>query len=103
MRLGKRRNKGASLTLSHSKALPEHLAGIVEVSKLYTKRSMRRQGWASRLLHGMCLEADATGRVLMIMPEGEDWLDQFYARFGFATIQTEPVTLMARPPRMTAQ
>lgn len=99
MELGYRKNEGASLKLGHSTALPDHLAGIVEVSAVHTPTIMRRQGLATELLLQVCDEADAEGMVLMLMPEGAEWLESWYARFGFATIQTAPV-LMARPPNI---
>ena len=102
MKLGQRRHEGASLELSVSEALPRHLACIIEISKLQTPKLLRRMGLATDLLLQVCDEADAEGVVLMLMPEGEDWLEQWYARFGFATIQTEPVVLMARPPNLNA-
>lgn len=102
MKLGQRRHEGASLELSVSEALPRHLACIIEVSQLQTPKLLRRMGLATDLLLQVCDEADAEGVVLMLMPEGEDWLEQWYARFGFATIQTEPVVLMARPPNLNA-
>ena len=102
MQLGQRRHEGTSLELSVSEALPRHLACIIEISKLQTPKLLRRMGLATDLLLQVCDEADAEGVVLMLMPEGEDWLEQWYARFGFATIQTEPVVLMARPPNLNA-
>lgn len=102
MKLGQRRHEGTSLELSVSEALPRHLACIIEISKLQTPKLLRRMGLATDLLLQVCDEADAEGVVLMLMPEGEDWLEQWYARFGFATIQTEPVVLMARPPNLNA-
>lgn len=102
MQLGQRRHEGASLELSVSEALPRHLACIIEISQLQTPKLLRRMGLATDLLLQVCDEADAEGVVLMLMPDGEDWLEQWYARFGFATIQTEPVVLMARPPNLSA-
>lgn len=102
MQLGQRRHEGASLELSVSEALPRHLACIIEISQLQTPKLLRRMGLATDLLLQVCDEADAEGVVLMLMPDGEDWLEQWYARFGFATIQTEPVVLMARPPNFNA-
>ena len=102
MELGTREHEGASLELSQSKELPENLSAIIEVSKLQTPKLQRRKGLATDLLMQVCDEADAEGIVLMLMPDGEEWLQGFYGRFGFATIQTEPVVLMARPPNLNA-
>lgn len=98
MKLGKRRIGHASLMLSHSKALPENLSAIVEISQVTTAEGHRRKGNATRLLKDVCNEADESGTVLMLMPDGEDWLTDWYEKHGFQTIQTAPL-LMARPPR----
>lgn len=104
MELGEREHEGASLFLSHSDALPAHLRNeIVEVSKVQAPKSKRRKGLATDLLMQVCDEADRDRIVLLLMPEGKEWLQDFYARFGFATIQTVPEVLMARPPNLNAE
>ena len=100
MELGEREHEGASLVLGRSDALPAHLQDIIEVSKVQTPKLKRRQGLMTDLLMQVCDEADRERVVLLLAPEGEEWLRDFYARFGFATIQTEPEVLMARPPRI---
>lgn len=95
MRLGKRKFKGSTLTLSQSNELPEHLRAIIEISDLFTPEPLRRQGRATALLMRTCNEADKSKTVLMLMPVAG--LEQWYAMHGFATIQQQPV-IMARPP-----
>ncbi len=95
MRLGKRKFKGSTLVLGQSKELPEYLRAIVEISEVFTPEDKRHQGRATALLARTCAEADRAGVVLMLMPDGD--LEQWYAVFGFATIQNKPI-IMARPP-----
>ena len=97
MKLGQRTNGAASLTLSHSTALPSRLREVVEVSQVSTDPESRRQYLATGLLREVCNEADREHVVLMLLPEGEDWLQCWYERFGFIRIQENPV-LMARKP-----
>ena len=97
MRLGKRQLGAASCVLGPSAALPAHLRDVVEVSEVFVPEWHRRKGIASRLLRQVCDDADAHGKVLMLMPDGDDWLPAWYARFGFVAIQNNPV-LMARQP-----
>ncbi len=98
MKLGQRELNEATLVLSQSNELPEHLRAIIEISQVFTPEAMRHEGRATALLSQICDEADQAKTVLMLMPT--EGLEQWYSVFGFATIQTEPV-LMARPPRIT--
>lgn len=95
MRLGKRKFKGATLVLGQSNELPQHLRAIIEITQVFTPEDKRHQGRATALMMRTCAEADRDGLVLMLMPG--DGLDQWYAMFGFATIQNSPM-IMARPP-----
>jgi D-aminopeptidase len=63
------------------------------------------KGYMTTLIHKVCREADAAGLVLVLTPQphgdntrlSKQQLEEWYARaFGFHTIQTEPMTLMAR-------
>lgn len=94
MKLGKRKHKLATCLLSHSKELPAHLSGIVEVSQVFTPEDKRKQGRARALLTKICQEADDCATVLMLMPD--EGLVDFYAWHGFRLIQDNP-PLMARP------
>lgn len=100
MRLGKRTVGQASLTLGSSEALPKHLQGVIEVSEVFTPEGYRKQNHADQLLSLITWEADNYGIVLMLMPEGDEWLEQWYEKHGFKRIQDEPV-LMARKPNDT--
>lgn len=91
----------ATAQLVQNPELPE---GILEVVRVFTPVEHRRKGHASMLMHKITSDADAFGIVLLLRPQsfGEDSgmdLISFYARFGFITIQREPV-LMARQPRV---
>lgn len=105
---GYRHFKSASLRLCVPLGLeaddPEETARMREgIREIIDVRSESRgKGHATKLLHNVCTEADVDRKVLMLQvkkfDEGmdEDKLLKFYSRFGFTTIQTEPVTLMAR-------
>ena len=45
----------------------------------------------------VCDKTDTDDVVLMLMPDGESWLVDWYEKFGFVEIQEYPL-LMARPP-----
>lgn len=94
MKLGKRKLGACSCTLSPFGPLPD----VVELSELYTDEWHRGKGVANRLMDQLCEEADKDRQVLVLMPEGEDWLHEWYETHGFKTIQAEPVVLMARQP-----
>ena len=97
MKLGKRQLGAASCRLGSSDALPVHLRDVIEVSEVFVPEWHRRKGVASRLMRQVCDDADAHAKVLMLMPDGDDWLPAWYAQFGFVAIQNNPV-LMARQP-----
>lgn len=96
MRLGERTLGHASLTLGKSDALPEHLSAVIEVSDVFTPKDQRKKKYADQLLSLITWEADTDKVVLMLMPDGEDWLEKWYEKHGFTRIQNYPV-LMARP------
>ena len=98
MKLGKRQLGAASCHLAPSDALPANLREVIEVSNVHVDEWHRRKGIASRLLRQVCDDADAHGKVLMLMPDGDDWLPEWYSKFGFVRIQNNPV-LMARQPK----
>ena len=97
MKLGKRQLGAASLVLGHSEALPKSMHQVIEVSSVYTDEWHRKKGIANRLMDQICEEADKDSAVLILMPGGEDWLQQWYRSHGFVTLQPEPM-IMARPP-----
>lgn len=91
------KNEHASCEVLKNHSLGE-LEGVLELVKLYTDEASRRNGYASELMLDVCDDADITGTVLMLRPV--DGMELFYSRFGFARIQTKPVTLMARMPQI---
>jgi len=112
MKPGTRMHGPASLRLSFNTTIPAHMrGGLLELSHLIVPEQHRRQGYASMLMQKVCAEADAAGKVLLIMPKpydvigmDADQLQEWYGRFGFELIQLRPV-LMARqagaPERFT--
>lgn len=97
MKHGTRTYGASSLMAGKSKALPDHLSSIVEISALYTPEAMRGQGQATELLNRTCGEADKSRTVLMLMPD-DLRLSKWYQKFGFVVIQADPI-IMARQPR----
>jgi predicted GNAT family acetyltransferase len=83
----------------------EGAEGVLEVVRVFTDPEARQQGFATELLKDICNDADIEGRVLMLNPRpfgrvaGLADLALWYARFGFAVIQKQPV-LMARMPQI---
>jgi hypothetical protein len=76
--------------------------GCLEVLDLSSDNP--RKGHATALMRHLCLEADGSGKVLILIPKPfadgltQDQLERWYERFGFVLIQTEPSKLMARQP-----
>lgn len=105
MKPGLRQHGPATLRLSFNTMVPAHLrGGLLEISHVLTPESHRGQGYASMLLQKVCAEADEAGKVLLLNPKPYDTepmnaeeLTDWYSRFGFDLIQTQPALLMARP------
>ena len=97
MKLGKRQLGAASCHLAPSDALPAKMREVIEVSSVHVDEWHRRKGIANRLMDQICEEADKEKTVLILMPDGEPWLQQWYRTHGFVTLQPEPL-IMARPP-----
>lgn len=103
MKPGSRSHGSASLKLSHNTTVPAHIrGGVLEVSEVFTPAEDRRKGCASLLMQKVCAEADAAGKVLLLMPKPYDEggpdqaeLVDWYSRHGFDVIQANPM-LMAR-------
>ncbi len=79
--------------------------GVLEVVRVWTDPEQRKQGFATELMKSIIEDADIEGAVLMLNPKpfgrvGLENLAPWYERFGFATIQTKPVRLMARMPQV---
>lgn len=113
MRPGAREFRDASLTISVSQAVPEHMRDRVrEVSHLFVKPASRRQRLATALMNFVCQEADANKMtlVLTVCPYHEDGVAEqgmndaelatWYERFGFQKVQDTPLgQFMARQVR----
>lgn len=105
MPIGPRGFHSARLTIAIPTAVPVHMrARMRELMSLEVPEEDRRQGFATMLLTRTAREADKANTVLLIVvkPYGDGSTDlpalqKFYGKFGFITIQHEPV-LMARQP-----
>jgi hypothetical protein len=53
------------------------------------------------LMDEVCEDADRNNTVLVLRPDGDEWLHEWYEDHGFRIIQIEPVMLMARQPYKT--
>lgn len=105
MKPGLRMHGPASLKLSHNTAVPAHLrGGLLEITHVTTPEQHRKQGYASILMQKVCAEADAAGKVLILIPHpfeiamSQAELTDWYSRYGFDVIQERPARLMARRP-----
>lgn len=110
MKPGTRQHGPATLKLSFNTTVPAHLrGGLLEVTHVHTPEQHRKQGYASLLMQKVCAEADDAGKVLLLMPKpyddwkmGRDELIEWYARFGFKSIQASPVIMARRPGSVTS-
>ena len=94
--LGKRQFESATCYVRYSQALPVHLRqGIREVFDLHTAKGMRGRGHGTQLMKAICREADASGKVLMLMPV-DDKLAKWYSTFAFDIIQIEPPIMIRK-------
>lgn len=121
MRPGRRELASASLVVSVSTAVPEHMrAGTREISHVFVPPADRGKRLATALMNFICQEADANRITLLLavkpyddgsMESGldlgiatvtapmptEEQLVAWYAKFGFVELQDSPQgTLMAR-------
>lgn len=100
---GLREHRQARLTVAVAECLPDDMREQTrEIVSLSCTNP--RKGYATTLMWTVCHEADKSGITLILQPvpfgdSMDAWkLERFYGRFGFATIQREPVVLMARSP-----
>ena len=98
-------NEYSSAEVVKATALPDGMDGVMELVRVWTDPLARMQGSATDLMIDICEDADITGTVLMLSPRvfgrvGFENLAQWYERFGFTTIQRNPVVLMARTPQV---
>lgn len=105
MRPGRRELGVASVMIAISQAVPAHMKSATrEVSQLLVPAEHRRKHLATALMNLICQEADANKitLLLIVQPFGEggpdeDQLIDWYALFGFKTLQDSPKgTVMAR-------
>jgi hypothetical protein len=105
MHAGRRELGVASVMIAISQAVPPHMRpGTREVSQLLVPVAHRRKHLATALMNLICQEADANSITLLLIvqpfDEGgpdEDALIDWYALFGFKTLQDSPTgTVMAR-------
>lgn len=110
METGDRKLGAATCRIRQCTALPERMrAGSRELTSLLVQADKRGQGYGTSLVHKVCREADAAGIVLILFPEpfdGSEWTKEqlvswYETNFGFAIIQHQPATLMARMPGAT--
>lgn len=111
MPTGERKVGAARCRVRQCTALPERMrAKTREIVDVETPFDEQGKGYATTLLHKVCREADAAGLVLVLSPQpygdninlSKQQLQEWYGRsFGFAVIQHEPMTLMARMPGAT--
>lgn len=97
---GLRDYKQATLRVAIPECLPEEMREKTrEIVSVHSANP--RKGHATLLMHQVCAEADRSGMVLILMPAkfdegmGDEKLQRWYAKFGFALIQETP-PLMAR-------
>lgn len=103
------RSGPASAIIAESEAVsPRMRSQILEVRSVQVPIEDRRKGHGSRLLNKICSDADIMGRVLFLNPDYGDnqsmtneQLEEWYGRYGFVRVQSEPVVLLARKPQKT--
>lgn len=99
MKLGINTNGPSSLKLSPFAIAHENAGKLLELSALATWPSERNKGHATALLEEVCKQADESGTLLVLQPDGET-LEKWYEKFGFARIQDKPVMMCRDPQRM---
>ena len=102
---GLREHKQASLRVAVAECLPEDMRDQTrEIVSLACTNP--RKGYATTLMWTVCHEADEARITLILQPHqfgdgmDDEKLERFYSRFGFVSIQRNPVVLMARSPRL---
>jgi GNAT superfamily N-acetyltransferase len=98
-------NEHSSAEVVVNTDLPDSLAGVLEVIRVWTDPEHRKEGFATDLMTEIINDADIEGRVLILNPKtfgrvGLENLAPWYERFGFMTIQKKPIQLMARMPQV---
>ncbi len=99
--LGIRRFDTATCVVRYSLALPASLQDNVrEIHDVKSGMKGKRHG--SKLMELVCSEADRLQKILILLPDSVK-LEKWYNGFGFETVQSEPVSLMARNPKQPAE
>lgn len=103
MKTGRRKQGHAEVVVRPATGLPSTMqADVYELVKLHTDPAYRGRGEARSLLLSICMDADLTGKFLLVhVDPGDDTttlkeLAEFYSSMGFLPIQAEPL-LMVRP------
>jgi hypothetical protein len=105
MHPGRRELGPASVMVAISQAVPPHMRpGTREVSQLLVPAQHRRKHLGTALMNLICQEADANSITLLLIAQPfdsggptEDELTDWYALFGFKTLQDSPLGMvMAR-------
>lgn len=88
----------ASIHIGYSQVVPPNQRGHArELTEFCVPDEHRGKGEGTNLLSEICREADEK-HLLLIISADTKRLEDFYARFGFVTIQRDNVILMARKP-----
>ena len=94
MKTGTRTNGPASARVSYSQLVGANLRGMLrEVTHLQVLEDARGQGYGSSLMRSICSEADASRCVLLLTAQNQK-LAQWYDRFGFMLIQSDPLLMV---------
>ena len=97
MKTGVRRYRSASVKLGYTALVCAHMRGkLREVSHFNTPAEERGNGYGTNLMREICRDADRDRIVLMLLPDTQR-LSEWYARFGFVTIQDDPDVMMREP------
>lgn len=92
----------ASLQVNVAKALPQAMRSrVYEISHVRTEPEYRGMGYATDLMLKACLDADLSGKFLMVhvepdsdSPMDKQGLAEFYSKHGFRPIQADPLLMV---------
>lgn len=110
MKVGWRRYGASRLFVRKSTAFPKAMQPFIrEVRSVETPIQHQRQGLATMLLRNVCAEADRAGMVLVLWPApwganesmNTEQLAEWYKKFGFEAIQSNPVLMARAAPNLT--
>lgn len=99
MKAGWRYKDGAKARVHYPMVVSANLRGMIrEVSGVSVPEDQQGKGLGSALMADICADADRSGVILMLIADTAK-LAEFYGRFGFDAIQTDPAILMCRTNR----